>query len=75
MIWGSCSAAQLISFGLGELLRERNDLDAAEHLLVQGLELVRGTIAADAYYVTLGFVALARVYQARGAFDKTGHAR
>jgi LuxR family transcriptional regulator, maltose regulon positive regulatory protein len=57
-------------FGLGDLLREWNDLDAAEHSLAQGMELVRGTLTVDATVVTLGYVALARVQQARG--DSSG---
>jgi len=53
--------------GLGELLRERGDLQAAKRHLTQGVELTRswGEIA------TLdGYIALARVRQAQG--DVTG---
>jgi len=53
-------------FGLGDLLREWNKLDAAEHTLMQGLELVRGTLTVDAQVVTQGYMALARLQQARG---------
>jgi len=55
-------------FGRGDLLREWNDLDAASHSLAQGMELVRGTLTVDATVVTLGYVALARVQQARGDY-------
>ena len=57
-------------FGLGDLLREWNDLDAAERFLAQGMELVRGTLTVDATEVTLGYVALARLFQARGDYNK-----
>jgi LuxR family maltose regulon positive regulatory protein len=52
-------------FGLGELLYEWNDLDAAEHLLEQGREVLGGplTLAADA--IAQGYASLARLYQAR----------
>jgi ATP/maltotriose-dependent transcriptional regulator MalT len=53
-------------FGLGDLLHEWNKLDAAEHTLMQGLELVRGTLTVDAQVVTQGYMALARLQQARG---------
>jgi LuxR family transcriptional regulator, maltose regulon positive regulatory protein len=55
---GSC-------FGLGELCYERNDLDAAERLLEQGREALRGplTLAADA--IAQGYATLARLHQAR----------
>jgi LuxR family maltose regulon positive regulatory protein len=52
--------------GLGDLLREWNDLDSAETHLRQGLELVGGTLAVDADVITLGYIALAHVQQARG---------
>jgi ATP/maltotriose-dependent transcriptional regulator MalT len=55
-------------FGRGDLLREWNDLDEASHSLARGMELVRGTLTVDATVVTLGYVALARVQQARGDF-------
>jgi LuxR family maltose regulon positive regulatory protein len=52
-------------FGLGELHYEWNDLDAAEHLLEQGREVLGGplTLAADA--IAQGYAALARLQQAR----------
>jgi LuxR family transcriptional regulator, maltose regulon positive regulatory protein len=56
-------------FGLGDLLREWNDFDAAEHHMMQGLDLVRGTLIVDADVVLLGYVALARLLQARGDSD------
>ncbi|HLM45376.1 MAG TPA: LuxR C-terminal-related transcriptional regulator, partial [Myxococcaceae bacterium] len=52
--------------GLGDLLREWNDLDAAERLLTQGRELVRGRLLAEADAVSQGYIALARLQQARG---------
>src|SRR5437764_671634 len=55
-------------FGLGDLLREWNDLDEASRSLAQGMELVKGTLTVDANVVTLGYVALARLMQARGDY-------
>jgi ATP/maltotriose-dependent transcriptional regulator MalT len=51
-------------FGLGELRYEWNDLDAAEHLLEQGREVLGGplTLAADA--IAQGYASLAYLYQA-----------
>lgn len=56
-------------FGLGELLREQNDLDGAAHNLGLGMDLVQGTLTVEGYYVALGSSALARVHQARGDHD------
>ena len=55
-------------FGLGDLLRERNDLDAAERLLAQGMDLVWGALIVFAEAITLGYTALARLQRARGAY-------
>jgi len=52
-------------FGLGDLLREWNDLDEASRHLSQGMELVRGTLTVDAHVVTQGYTALARLQMAR----------
>ncbi len=54
--------------GMGELLHEWNDLDSAERYLAQGIELVRGALTVDAHVTTRGFLALARLQQARGDF-------
>jgi LuxR family maltose regulon positive regulatory protein len=53
-------------FGLGELWREWNDLDAADGYLALGMELVRGTLATEAVVIMRGYLALARLQQARG---------
>ncbi|HEX6554322.1 MAG TPA: LuxR C-terminal-related transcriptional regulator [Ktedonobacteraceae bacterium] len=55
-------------FGLGDLLREWNELDAAERHLVDGMDLIRGTLTVFADEVTLGYLALARLQQARGEY-------
>jgi len=52
--------------GMGDLLREWNDLDRAEQHLAQGLEIIMETLAVDADDVSLGYLALARLQQARG---------
>jgi LuxR family transcriptional regulator, maltose regulon positive regulatory protein len=52
--------------GMGELLREWNDLDAAERHLAQAMELLPETLAVDAEDVALGYLALARQQHARG---------
>ncbi len=54
-------------FGLGSLLREWNNLDAAEDLLVQGRELIRGRLLVESDAIAGGYIALARLQQARGA--------
>jgi LuxR family maltose regulon positive regulatory protein len=53
-------------FGLGDLLRERNDLETAERLLAQGMTLVNETLSVEPFMVLLGYTALARLQQARG---------
>ncbi len=53
-------------FGLGDLLRECNELEAAEQHLVQGMALVKETQALEPSAAVLGYTALARLLQARG---------
>src|SRR5262249_5792838 len=53
-------------FGLGDLLRERNDLDAAERHLLQGMDLVKETLTVEPTAAILGYTSLARLQQARG---------
>jgi LuxR family transcriptional regulator, maltose regulon positive regulatory protein len=55
-------------FGMGDLLREWNDLDAVESHLEQGVDLVRGMPTVDADVVAHGFICLARLEQARGEY-------
>jgi LuxR family transcriptional regulator, maltose regulon positive regulatory protein len=55
-------------FGMGDLLREWNDLDAAERHLEQGMDLVNGMPTVDADIVAQGFIGLARLQQARGEY-------
>ncbi len=57
-------------FGLGDLLREWNELDAAERHLVDGMDLVKGTLPVFADEVTLGYIALTRLQQARGEYSR-----
>jgi LuxR family maltose regulon positive regulatory protein len=52
--------------GLGDLLRERNELDRAESLLQQCVAQLRGTYAVEAEIVTVAYLALARLQHARG---------
>jgi LuxR family maltose regulon positive regulatory protein len=55
------------SVGLGDLLREWNELDAAERHLAQGLDLITQHPLTAYPEVTLwGYTALARLEQARG---------
>ncbi len=56
-------------FGMGDLLREWNELDEAERHLTQGMDLARGTLTVYAEIVTLGYTALARLQEARGNFQ------
>jgi LuxR family maltose regulon positive regulatory protein len=53
-------------FGLGDLLREWNDLDGAERYLAQGMALVNETLTVELFMATRGYTALARLQQARG---------
>src|SRR6266568_1135877 len=53
-------------FGLGDLLREWNELEAAEQHLLQGMALVKETLAVEPFVAVLGYTALARLQQARG---------
>ena len=53
-------------FGLGDLLREWNDLDAAEHHLLQGIALLKEALTVELFLAMRGYTALARLQQARG---------
>jgi ATP/maltotriose-dependent transcriptional regulator MalT len=55
-------------FGMGDLLREWNDLDAAERHLQQGMDLVSEIPTVDAEVVAHGFISLAQLQQARGEY-------
>ena len=55
--------------GLGDLLREWNDLDAAEQCLTEGRKVVRGTMITSADVVALGYISLSRVTAARGDWE------
>jgi len=57
-------------FGLGDLLREWNDLDAAQLYLSEGMRLIEGMMSVDADVVMRGYTALARLQQARGDYCK-----
>ncbi len=59
--------ASLAYLGLGELLRERNDLDGAERYLTEGVEL--GKQLGNAELFVDGYIALAWVKQAQGDVD------
>jgi LuxR family transcriptional regulator, maltose regulon positive regulatory protein len=56
-------------FGMGDLLREWNELDEAERHLMQGMDLAGGTLTVYAEIVILGYTALARLQEARGNFQ------
>ncbi len=56
----------LYYFGPGDLLREWNELDVAEHHLAQGIALVKETLTVDPFVAVFGYTALARLQQARG---------
>jgi LuxR family maltose regulon positive regulatory protein len=53
-------------FGMGDLLREWNDLDAAERHVKEGMDLVRGALAVHADVAALGYITQAQLLQARG---------
>jgi LuxR family maltose regulon positive regulatory protein len=52
-------------FGLGELRYEWNDLEEAERLLEQGMEMLRGPLTLAADSIAQGYATLARLHQAR----------
>src|SRR6266567_4519060 len=52
-------------FVLGDVWREWNRLDRSEQHLVQGMSLIKETASADAEMITRGYLALARLQQAR----------
>ena len=51
---------------MGDLLREWNQLQRAEQQLMQGMDLDRGALTAEAEMITRGYLALARLQQACG---------
>jgi LuxR family transcriptional regulator, maltose regulon positive regulatory protein len=53
-------------FGLGDVLREQNQLDLAERSLQQGIESLTEANTVEAYVAADGYIALARLRQARG---------
>jgi LuxR family maltose regulon positive regulatory protein len=53
-------------FGLGDLLREWNELDGAELHLAQGMALIKETLTVEPFVAVLGYSALAHLQQARG---------
>lgn len=56
-------------FGMGDVLREWNNLDAAEDYLAQGMDQLRGTLSVDAEVVTLGYITQARLNWERGDYS------
>jgi LuxR family maltose regulon positive regulatory protein len=62
--------AERYYFGLGNLLREWNDLEVAEEQLAHGMAMVQGRLTVTAESVTQGYMAYARLLQARG--DQNG---
>jgi LuxR family maltose regulon positive regulatory protein len=67
-VFRSLEGSPAYYFGMGAVLCEWNDLDAAEYHLTQGMDLVAGPLTVDAAYITQGYLALARLQQARGNF-------
>ncbi len=57
-------------FGLGDLLREWNELQAAQQHLAHGMELIEGMQSIDAEQLWLGYAAVARLQQAQGRYDQ-----
>jgi LuxR family maltose regulon positive regulatory protein len=53
-------------FGMGDLQREWNDLEAAERHVAEGMELVRGALTVHADVAALGYITQAQLQQARG---------
>ena len=57
-------------FGSGDVLCEWNKLDGASRYLMDGMDLVGGTLTVFADDLTLGYIAQARLQQARGEYGK-----
>ena len=53
-------------FGQGYILYEKNELDAAEQYLAQGIALINETLTVDTLATTQGYTILARLQQVRG---------
>ena len=54
------------AFGLGDLLCEWNNLDAAERQVREGMDLIDGPLTVEAEVIALGYLASARLHRARG---------
>jgi LuxR family maltose regulon positive regulatory protein len=57
-------------FGLGDILREWNELAEAERLLSESLKQVKGMLSVAREVVTQGYVSLARLQMARGDYQQ-----
>jgi LuxR family transcriptional regulator, maltose regulon positive regulatory protein len=57
-------------FGVGDIWREWNDLDAAKEYLTQGIAIIEGITTTDAPIIALGYTSLARLFQARGEYSQ-----
>ena len=57
-------------FGLGDLLREWNELEAAHQQLARGMDLLEDMLAIDAEQLWLGYAALARLQHAQGSAEQ-----
>ncbi|HEX6480689.1 MAG TPA: LuxR C-terminal-related transcriptional regulator [Ktedonobacteraceae bacterium] len=58
------------SCGLAEILREWNELEQAECLLDQGMELIEAGLPAEGEVVALGYITHARLLMARFEYDR-----
>lgn len=57
-------------FGLGNLEYQRNNLNEAARHLALGMEIIKETSVAEPFAAGLGYMALARLHQARGNFSE-----
>jgi LuxR family maltose regulon positive regulatory protein len=64
------SASSIYCFTLGDLLREWNRLDEADHLLRQGMEQVSDKRSVYGDDLVSGYLALIRLSLARGAYSQ-----
>jgi len=60
------SSSPAYYIGMGDLRREWNELEAAADYLARSIELIQQGFENDADEIMLGYIALARVQQARG---------
>lgn len=68
--FGTPGGGAFFYFNWADLLRERNDLEAAGRILAKGMDSLGGLMLPDNRCMLLGYVTLARLQQARGEYSQ-----